>query len=810
MNSKSSNSRSSSSTTLLSIVLLYIILFSSFIFENRVLSEDCFYQGGATSRFSDISSWTCNVLWGTAKIKKTGVTVETNGTLAITPFLEIGNLDGSVNSTFLINSEGLQASSALVYYPSTMKIQNNYALTSSDIGFSRSFTGEFRIINSLFQLSSYYNISTPTCLTQFDDSVGIAGPFIINTGASFVVDNSTIKFRSGVNRIFTVGKQSNYKITNSKLNLPINITVDTANSFQVSNSEYYPGTLNAINSNLTFLDSQRIQFNNLTLSQSKLNIINTVSCFQQEYPDDLENGTFPFIPINGISVTSFSELSTAYIGLFNILPNSIFNIQNSTFIFSRASLSSNSSNINIKDSKLPFDNVEIKLSSSNMTFVNSVFSLVLSSINIQKSPLSFLNSTITINDKSSITSDSVLSVDGGSFTSEGALSFDTLVLTNSVNVIGSLEFNDITLTSSFLEMNSRFSSNGGVIKVIQSKLVDSNALNGELINNVTLSLSVSTLQVGTEPALYTDSVKLEMFNSTIHIPFNSSLQLANTNIVIKDVVNITTSRIVNEGSLAVNQGNYPKNLYIHNNGYLEFETDFEGQIRQAGNNDSAIRLNFNCSIKSEPRLNLFAGSIGGDGTIKSDLYIGSNSTLGANTTSRLVFEKTVQLENDSTLIIVIDSKFNFTHFNFTSVVSIPASHLLIKINREMFNENGTFTVMTFNTTDPSYAIFSIDHNHTNILIYDGNNHGAEEFAPPAECNVVPVAKEDRVYISFDQCNLNEKKLSGGAIAGIAVGCAVFVGCVGGTGYYLKKRRSQIAKENYKLRFGSQQVAESKV
>ncbi|EGG25187.1 hypothetical protein DFA_03435 [Cavenderia fasciculata] len=733
--------------------------------------------------------------------------------------LEIGSRNDStiVSKLVIRNITIFNTESTIVYSPSIMIINNDYNATTYY------FSKEMIIMGSFISQKSRLFLSPANSRLLVS---GLSSTFELYNQATFIINNSSAKFLSSDYGPIEI--RSGSELVASSHSKIITISDMIMQQYSIlritSGSELYSTIMNTTKSKLYFKNANRIQFNHLIVTDGGIDIINSKYYIQKEYPNDgKDKHPFQQFEWSDTYINSFDELKKRkYNGRMELL-NTWMNIENSTFNLNSATFFANSTTIDTYNSTFLFRNSifeTFSIGSKNGGEYNQLHDINRSRITLYNSTfkssgsfesLTFNDAKIRMDNDSTIDSSYSLSFYRSDIKSNGTISFKELYLFG------------ITIN----EFSGSFKSlKGGLLKLSRHSFFLDHSERNQL-DDISIFLKESTLQIE-QPRTFSQQQQQQQqqsgssqttnciyLNDSIIIN-NNILQLYEIPIIIYDSKSAnTTSRIINNVVMGINNITFqkPKNSIddfitpiIENNGYLHINGDLSSiRIEQSQNKYSAVKLNYNSTIRSKYLVNIANGSIGGEGTIDAEMYIGQSSTIGIpQSKTKLQFIKPVEFGNHSTILIYIDSISNFTNLNFKSNVSLPNSKLMIKINSDLLFGDGNFEIINLNSFMSNMVNFSTD-----IMVYNYRNQ-KQDVSVPISCNIRVQSSLDSVTVSFKQCmvsvvskdsaisSFGSKSMSAGVISAIVAGSILLLSILFAIFYCIKKQISHANKERNRI------------
>ncbi|KAN0012063.1 hypothetical protein ACTFIU_000285 [Dictyostelium citrinum] len=320
--------------------------------------------------------------------------------------------------------------------------------------------------------------------------------------------------------------------------------------------------------------------------------------------------------------------------------------------------------------------------------------------------------------------------------------------------------------------------------------IDFDIQNGTLTTIGDIYLSSSTLISNKDRFLLssniletTKSSKIENSGSMI-INDIGSINNNNNNNNGQDKSFLIGVNVINSGLVQIGNDKFSKNIEV-----LDY-------IQQ--NDKSILLINKNSMISSNETIKIQGGLVYGNGTFNSSIHHSNGNLFSFNQTNQInIINDYIQGEN-GTIIILINSKDDFSKLNINKFASLNGN-IEIRISKKLINEKEQqIDIITFNNEDyddddddlntnlklasssssssSSKTNKGVNFKSITFNSYDQETGETKEISEDSDC--VKSKSSSKSFSVLVGCNENSNKLSGGAIAGIVIGCAVFVAIVG--------------------------------
>jgi len=265
---------------------------------------------------------------------------------------------------------------------------------------------------------------------------------------------------------------------------------------------------------------------------------------------------------------------------------------------------------------------------------------------------------------------------------------------------------------------------------------------------------------------------------------NKASMVLDSNVYLSD--NQTLSDLVfidNQGLLTINGQKQNINVPLYNNGTIKTAkndifmykyTQTDGQFMMNGG-----------SITYKETMDLLGGLLNGNGTINGAVSNKGSIFSDDKQVNQLSINGAYTQSSNGSLTMTINSLESFSQLNISNDANLGGT-LIIRISTDLINQaNGTeINLVNFQNKTGSFS--SVQFNYFNPT--------TQQDAPPPsnECKQVSSGSNSRSFsvLITDNCNNvnvgSGKKLAGGAIAGIVIGCIAAVVIVGVSLHYRQR------------------------
>ncbi|EGG20176.1 hypothetical protein DFA_07296 [Cavenderia fasciculata] len=604
--------------------------------------------------------------------------------------------------------------------------------------------------NSRVLINGQYQVSTLTISrnSQLDMNGNLTAQQEIN------VDNSTVYFNPATGP-FLYGSSSSSTLLDSTM------TVNTTNVQFSGSMRFFENSLfQTTQSNVTSQNEMEFK-NNATfaISKSSLNIIgNNVPIYMYSssgvlqyvqsslFSVDVQNS---FLLISGARIFNVDKRSQASIPSFSST-NSTITITNSDLNIINLVKLTNSS-VGLKTSTLNFNDTTTTLNilgrSTLSGLVNSNFNfnsnvpinvendseiqiLVGSSLNANQSKLSIMNSRVGADTQSSINIQNLVANNGN----VGIKYLSTL------NIIGGLS-NNIYGSSNFVFSQSSFNiNNASFVHFANSSIL--NLTQTKIIINQSCKLS------------FTDTSSIQSLNSKI---------TSNGQFDINDLEDTGSVFELNGSSKIKGQFSSTSGT-IKVNGTLAMDPATSSLVMSG----------------DSPSITVSAGSVisGVSGNLQNTTFTNQGGEIKFSPFNKLEMNNNGQLSStNGTLVFYLNDINNATNILNVNKLILNSTRVILMINRNLLSGSNDIVVVNYEQLQGNTTVEAMQYDEENIInVENGDISTYQGYSIDSDCNVRSAFDSFSLTVSFD-CVSEKAMLSAGAIAGIVIGAAVFVGLV---------------------------------
>ncbi|KAM9989569.1 hypothetical protein ACTFIY_005621 [Dictyostelium cf. discoideum] len=407
------------------------------------------------------------------------------------------------------------------------------------------------------------------------------------------------------------------------------------------------------------------------------------------------------------------------------------------------------------------------------------------------------------------------------------------LFTSTVAVIGNLTFksNETNIdhgtvnvySGGNLSIYNKLFINSGSTFIIEGDLIINDFSTVEAVSSRIALLNNGKLLLSPLSNAKLDNIDFDIQNGTLtsigdmYLSSNTLISNKDTFLLSSNIFETTkSSKIENTGSMIINNigngnGNDDKSFsigvnLINSGGLVQIGNDKFGNNIEIldyiqHNNNSILLINKNSIIASNETIKIQGGLVYGNGTFNSSINHSNGNLLSFNQTNQInITNNYIQGEN-ATIIILINSKDDFSKLNINKFASLNGN-IEIRISKTLINDKEQqIDIINFNnqendndddddlntnlelvsssssSSSSSSTTTNKGINFKNIKFnsYDQETGETKEITEESDC--VKSKSSTTSFSVLVGCNGNSK-LSGGQIAGIVIGCAVFVALIG--------------------------------
>ncbi|EAL67871.1 hypothetical protein DDB_G0279143 [Dictyostelium discoideum AX4] len=403
------------------------------------------------------------------------------------------------------------------------------------------------------------------------------------------------------------------------------------------------------------------------------------------------------------------------------------------------------------------------------------------------------------------------------------------LFTSTVAVIGNLTFksNETNIdhgtvnvySGGNLSIYNKLFINSGSNFIIEGDLIINDFSTVEAVSSRIVLLNNGKLLLSPLSNAKLDNIDFDIQNGTLtsigdmYLSSNTLISNKDTFLLSSNIFETTkSSKIENTGSMIINHigngngnGNDDKSFsigvnLINSGGLIQVGNDKIGKNIEIldyiqHNNNSILLINKNSIISSNETIKIQGGLVYGNGTFNSSINHSNGNLLSLNQTNQInITNNYIQGEN-ATIIILINSKDDFSKLNINKFASLNGN-IEIRISKTLINDKEQqIDIINFNNEEndndddddlntnlklvssSSTTTTNKGVNFKNIKFnsYDQETGETKEITEESDC--VKSKSSTTSFSVLVGCSDNSK-LSGGQIAGIVIGCAVFVALLG--------------------------------